>query len=76
MQKIIPLEMPVGLRMSDEEFKHLGLDEVGYIKPYRVSDGIAWVLHAADGAAIAVQKDAAGAVHSAQAQDLALATLH
>lgn len=62
--------------MSDQEFKALGMDQVAYIKPYRVKDKIAWVLHAADGSAIAVQNDADAALNSAHAQDLGIATLH
>lgn len=63
-------------RMSEQEFKALGLDQVAYIKPYRVKDKIAWVVHAADGTAIAVQNDADAALNSAQAHDLGVATLH
>lgn len=62
--------------MSDQEFKALGMDQVAYIKAYRVKDQTAWVVHAADGTAIAVQNDVAAAVNSAQAQDLGVATLH
>lgn len=62
--------------MSDQEFKALGMDQVAYIKPYRVNDQVAWVVHAADGTAIAVQNDATSAANSAQAQDLGVATLH
>ncbi len=62
--------------MSDQEFKDLGMDQVAYIKPYRVKDKIAWVLHAADGTAIAVQNNADAALDSAQEQDLGIATLH
>ena len=62
--------------MSDQEFKALGMDQVAYIKAYRVKDKIAWVVHAADGTAIAVQNDADSAHSSAHAQDLGIATLH
>ena len=62
--------------MSDQEFKALGMDQVAYIKAYRVKDKIAWVVHAADGTALAVQNDADAALNSAEAQDLSLATLH
>lgn len=62
--------------MSDQEFKALGMDQVAYIKAYRVKDKLAWVVHAADGTAIAVQNDADAALSSAHAQDLGIATLH
>ncbi len=62
--------------MSDQEFKALGMDQVAYIKAYRVKDKLAWVVHAADGTAIAVQNDADAALDSAHAQDLGIATLH
>ncbi len=62
--------------MSDQEFKALGVDQVAYIKAYRVKDKIAWVVHAADGTTIAVQNDADAALNSARAQDLGIATLH
>lgn len=62
--------------MSDQEFKALGMDQVAYIKAYRVKDKLAWVVHAADGTAIAVQNDADAALNSAHAQDLGIATLH
>ena len=62
--------------LSEQELKVLGLDEVAYIRQYRVRDEIAWVLHAADGTAIAVQKNPHAALDSARAQDLSLATVH
>lgn len=62
--------------MSAQEFKQLGMDQVAYIKPYRVKDKVAWVVHAADGTAIAVQGNADAALSSAADHDLTLATLH
>ncbi len=62
--------------MSEQEFRALGVDEVAYIKSYRVEGGLAWVVHAADGTALAVQKDVAGAIYSAEAQDLGVAAVH
>ena len=41
--------------MTEQELKNLGLSEVGYVKPHRVKGQTAWVLHAADGTALAVQ---------------------
>ncbi len=62
--------------MTEQEFKALGMDQVAYIKAYRVKDKVAWVVHAADGTAIAVQNDSSSAHNSAHAQDLGVATLH
>lgn len=62
--------------VSQQELKDLGLDEVGYVKPYKVKDKIAWVLHAADGTAISVQSNADAAHVSAQHQDIDIVSLH
>lgn len=62
--------------LTEQELKVLGLDEVAYIKAYRVNEQTAWVVHAADGTALAVQSNPAGAQHSAEAQDLIVATVH
>ncbi len=61
---------------TQQDLKKLGLDEVAYLKAYKDKGGVSWVLHAADGTALAVQKDAAAAVASARHQDLNLVTLH
>lgn len=76
MDKTIPFAGVALPPMTDQEFKAFGLDEVAYIKAYPVKDGTAWVVHAADGTALAVQKDASAAVDSAHAQDLGVATVH
>jgi len=47
-----------------------------YIRRYQVNDQPAFVLHAADGAALAVQRDAAGATMSAHQQDLEIVSVH
>jgi hypothetical protein len=62
--------------MSQNDLKELGLEEVGYVKPYKVNGKPAWVLHAADGTALAVQGDADGAVASARHHNIDLVALH
>lgn len=68
-------DMPQAL-LSEQELKALGLDEVAYIKEYQMQDKTAWVVHAADGTALAVQSNPAHARDSAHAQDLIVATVH
>lgn len=72
----ITLDQPPRPLLSEQELKALGMDEVAYIKAYQVKDQVAWVVHAADGTAIAVQHDIAAAANSARAQDLVVATVH
>jgi hypothetical protein len=67
-------EMAVG--MSSGDLKKLGLEEVAYIKKYKMDDGSAWVVHAADGTALAVQKTPDAAILSAQYQELDIVSLH
>jgi hypothetical protein len=62
--------------MTPADLKDLGLEEVGYVKQYRVNGKAAWVLHAADGTALAVQNSANGAVLSAHHHDLDLISVH
>ena len=62
--------------MSQTEFKNLGIEEVGYVKQYRIHGEPAFVLHAADGTALAVQKDLDAAHISAQHQALDIVSLH
>jgi hypothetical protein len=62
--------------MSQADLKNLGLDEVGYVKKYSMNGKPAWVLHAADGRALAVQDNADAARVSAQHQDLDLVPVH
>jgi hypothetical protein len=54
----------------------LGLDEVGYIKAYKDGGKKIWVLHAANGTAVAVEPDAAKALQSAMHNDLGLVSVH
>lgn len=66
----------IALPSDVEAFRALGLDEIGYIRPHRINDQIAWVLHAADGTTVTVQRDPSSALHAAYANDLILATVH
>lgn len=62
--------------MSQTDLRNLGMSEVGYVKKYSIDGEPAYVLHAADGTALAVQKDADAARVSAQYQDLDLVSVH
>jgi hypothetical protein len=52
-------------RFSEQEFAHLGIQDIAYIRPVLVDDGVAFAIHAADGTRMAVVRD----------RDLALATI-
>lgn len=62
--------------MSQADLKNLGMDDIGYVKKYAIDGEDAWVLHAADGTALAVQKDVDAARVSAQHQDLDIVSVH
>ena len=62
--------------MTQNDFKNLGVGDIGYVKRYVVSGKIAYVLHAADGKAIAVQSNQNAAVENARYRDLDLVTVH
>ncbi len=62
------------LTLSD--FKTLGRNEFAYVRQYQVNGQHAFVLHAADGTALAVQKEAANAILSAQTQNLEIVSVH
>lgn len=62
--------------MTQSDLKKLGMEEVGYVKQYVVNGKPAWVLHAADGTALAVQGDADGALNSARHHELDLVSVH
>lgn len=62
--------------MSESDLRKLGLAEVGYIKKYNLKGQPAWVLHAADGTALAVQDNPGAARLSAQHKELNLVTVH
>jgi hypothetical protein len=54
----------------------LGMNEVGYIKQYVVEGQKTFVLHAADGTALAMQPDAAQARLTAAHNQLGIVSLH
>lgn len=62
--------------MSQNDLKELGLEEVGYVKQYQVNGKPTWVLHAADGTALAVQGNADAAFQSARHHELDLVAVH
>lgn len=62
--------------MTQSDLKKLGLEEVGYVKQYQVNGKPAWVLHAADGTALAVQADSGSAQNSARHHELDLVSVH
>ncbi|MDI1228504.1 MAG: DUF1150 family protein [bacterium] len=62
--------------MTQSDLKKLGLEEVGYVKQYQVNGKPAWVLHAADGTALAVQGDSSAAHSSARHHELDLVSVH
>lgn len=62
--------------MTQNDLRALGLDEVGYVKAYKVNGKPAWVLHAADGTALAVQGNRNAARESALHKELNLVSVH
>ena len=72
---ILP-ENVIPFLMTPADLMKLGLDEVGYVRQYRVKGKPAWVLHAADGTALAVQMTPAAAVQSARQHDLDIISVH
>lgn len=62
--------------MTQADLKALGLEEVGYVRQYQINGKNAWVLHAADGTALAVQGNAKAAGVAARNHDLDLVAVH
>jgi len=62
--------------MTQNDLRELGLEEVAYVKKHKVNGKPTWVLHAADGTALAVQTDADSAVASARHHELSLVSVH
>ena len=62
--------------MSQLDFKNLGRDDVAYVKKYIVNGKDAFVLHAADGTALAVQNTPDAALTSADHHDLDVIAVH
>ena len=76
MKNYLLPEKSIPFLMSQNDLKKLGLEEVAYVKKYRVRGQTAFVLHAADGTALAVQDNAGAVQASAQHQDLEVVPLH
>jgi hypothetical protein len=62
--------------MTLSDLRDLGKDEVGYVRRHLLEGQAAFVLHAADGTALAVQRDIASARLSARVQSLELVSVH
>lgn len=62
--------------MTQNDLRELGLEEVGYVRQYTVKGKLAWVLHAADGTALAVQDTPVSLRLSAQQHELDILPLH
>lgn len=69
-------ETTIPFLMTQQDLKQLGLDEVGYVKKYNVKGKIAWVLHAADGTALAVQSNRNAAHESAEHKEIDVVSVH
>jgi hypothetical protein len=64
------------LVMPHIDLLNLGMNEVAYIKQYTVDGQKAYVLHAADGTALAMQNDISAARLSAAHSQLGIVSLH
>lgn len=75
MNNLLP-ETSIPFLMTEQDLRKLGLDEVGYVKKYSLNGKIAWVLHAADGTALAVQNNRDAARQTAEYKDISLVAVH
>lgn len=64
------------IAMTQSDLRELGMEEVGYVRKYSVKGKPAWVLHAADGTALAVQENMPALQISMQQHDLDIVSLH
>lgn len=62
--------------MTQNDLRELGMEEVGYVRKYSVKGKPAWVLHAADGTALAVQENMPALQTSLQHHDLDIVSVH
>ncbi|MDP2205167.1 MAG: DUF1150 domain-containing protein [Alphaproteobacteria bacterium] len=62
--------------MTQNDLRELGMEEVGYVRKYSVKGKPAWVLHAADGTALAVQENMPALQASLQHHDLDIVSVH
>jgi hypothetical protein len=75
MIRLLNPEHP-GCPRDGGDLRVLGKGAYAYVRSYEVKGRTAFVLHAADGTAISVQKDEGAAVLSARNQDLEIVLLH
>lgn len=64
------------IAMTQNDLRELGLEEVGYVRKYSVKGKPAWVLHAADGTALAVQENMPALQDSLQHHGLDIVSVH
>lgn len=62
--------------ISAQEFAHLGVNDIAYVKRVIVNDTPAYAIHAADGTKIAVLSDHATAVAALFQHDLEAVSVH
>lgn len=62
--------------LSQQDLQLLGLNNIGYIRTAQIRGEIAFVLHAADGTALAVRHDADDIKNLATEQAIGIASLH
>jgi hypothetical protein len=76
MKNEIEAQKQIAMQMTQNDLRDLGLEEVGYVRQYTVKGKPAWVLHAADGTALAVQDTPVSLRLSAQHHELDIVSLH
>lgn len=62
-------------QLSHEDFLHIGLNQVAYVKPTTGDDRKSYTVHAADGTKISVMESYDTAIAAVRFNDLHLATL-
>lgn len=62
--------------LSPHDFMALGVRQIAYVKPIRVDNNIAFVVHAADGTPLSVHEDASGAITTVRNNEMHPVTLH
>ena len=58
------------------DLQNLGKGQIAYVRQFRMKEQPVYVLYAADGSAIGVQKDTIAAKNAALEQDLEIVRLH
>lgn len=76
MKKQTIMQKDFSFFITPADLREIGLNEVAYIKRYETNGQAAFVVHAADGTALAVQKDMDAALGSAFHQELNVVALH